>query len=188
MQNRGMNRSGIYEIRNTANGKRYVGSATSFRGRFATHLSYLRRGIHHNRYLQAAWSKHGEAAFQFMPLLYCAPADLLMYEQRALDGLAPEYNLSPTAANTRGTKWSEETRARVAASRRNDHFSGRKHSPETLALMSERKRGNTATKGKKRNASAVEKSAAAHRGMKRTPEARARMAIAMQAAWARKRA
>jgi hypothetical protein len=117
--------------------------------------------------------------------LICAPANLLLYEQAAFDALKPEYNARAIAASNLGHKWSAEALARIA-DRPNDHFKGRKHSAETLARMSEAQRGNTATKGKKRAASAVEKTAAAHCGMKRSPEARARMSAAMKRAWAKR--
>lgn len=178
-------KSGIYEIRNTANGKRYIGSAASLRGRKATHLSYLRRGIHHNTHLQRAWNQYGEPSFTFTTLLYCAKDSLLMYEQLLIDAMEPEYNLSPTAGSTLGVRWSPEAKERNAA-RPNDHFKGRKHSAETLARMSAAKRGNTATKGKRRSPAAIARSAAAHVGMKRSQETRDRIARAMRESWARK--
>jgi group I intron endonuclease len=179
-------KAGIYEISNTVNGHRYVGSASDFEARWAVHRHGLVRGKHHSRYLQAAWNKYGPESFQFRRLLICEPKDLLMYEQAAIDGLAPEYNVCRIAASTLGLRWTDEAKARIA-SRPNDHFKGRKHSAETLARMSAAKRGNTATKGKKRSPKAVAATAAAHRGMKRSQETRARIAAAQRAAWARKK-
>ena len=49
--------TGIYEIRNIANDKRYIGSAMSFDTRFRAHLNDLRKDKHPNRYLQFAWNK-----------------------------------------------------------------------------------------------------------------------------------
>lgn len=178
---------GVYEIVNKANGKSYVGSARSFRKRFCAHRNHLRRRTHGNAKLQCAWEKYGEQAFEFRPLLVCDAAALLMYEQIAMDALRPEYNICQTAGNTLGVRWSEEAKARVAATRTNDHFKGRKHSPQTRALMSAAQRGNTATLGKKRDPAAVEATAAAHRGMKRSDECKLRMSEAMRATWARRR-
>lgn len=56
---------GIYKIINVVNNKFYVGSAVNFSRRKTRHFSELRTGKHNNRYLQAAWNKHGEAAFVF---------------------------------------------------------------------------------------------------------------------------
>lgn len=65
------NQSGIYEIVNTVNGKRYIGSAKKFKIRWSKHVSALRLCKHHSRHLQAAWNKYGEAAFKFLPILTC---------------------------------------------------------------------------------------------------------------------
>jgi group I intron endonuclease len=172
-------RSGVYEIVNSVNGKRYVGSAVNFRLRFRTHLSLLRSGKHHSRKLQSAWKKHGEAAFVFRPILVCAPAQVVLYEQIAMDALLPEYNICKVAGSAIGLRWTEE--AREAARVRNalsNPFKGRTHSPEARALIAAAKMGNVATKGKRRSAEAVEKTAAGHRGAKRSAETRARIAAA----------
>lgn len=61
-----MKKIGVYAIRNNLNGKIYVGSATkSFSHRWGMHISELTRGIHKNRYLQAAWIKYGQPSFDF---------------------------------------------------------------------------------------------------------------------------
>jgi group I intron endonuclease len=150
--------SGIYEIVNTINGKRYVGSAKNFAKRWAAHRSKLRIGGHHCGHLQRAWSRYGEAAFSFVVLERCAVALLIEREQAAIDSLRPDYN-----------------HAKVAGHRT---FLGLKHSPETLAKMAAAHRGNTRTKGKPRNREAVDKTAAAHRGMRRSAETRARISAA----------
>ena len=56
------NQSGIYEILNTANGKRYIGSAVHFARRWYLHCWKLNRGEHHSAKLQNAWNKHGAGA------------------------------------------------------------------------------------------------------------------------------
>lgn len=168
-------KTGIYEIVNSVDGKRYIGSAANFRARFSSHLTRLRQGVHHSRKLQNAWNKHGSEVFEFRRLLLCLPSDLLMYEQIAMDALLPEYNVAPKAGSCIGMKWSDEAKARIS-SRPNDHMKGRKHSPETIALMSAARMGNTATKGKARNRKAVAASASAHVGMKRSPETCAKIA------------
>lgn len=131
---------GIYQIRNTANGNQYVGSAASLRRRWYEHSSRLRRGAHDNRYLQRAWDKYGEAAFAFEPLFICAKGMLVFYEQRALDVFQPEYNLSPTAGNSLGVRHTEETCARMSASRR-----GLKQSPAAIAKRAASLRGKKRT-------------------------------------------
>lgn len=113
-----MNQSGIYEIVNTVNGKRYIGSAKKFKIRWSKHVSALRLCKHHSRHLQAAWNKYGEAAFKFLPILTCQPSMLLFYEQQLLDKVKPEYNIAPTAGNTLGIPCSDEKREKIAHAHR----------------------------------------------------------------------
>lgn len=102
-----LNRSGIYKITCTANGRIYIGSAVKFSARWAIHEHQAQKGRHHSKHLQRAWSKHGETAFRFDVMLICTKKDLLMYEQRAIDVLKPEFNASPTAGSTLGLKHTE---------------------------------------------------------------------------------
>jgi GIY-YIG catalytic domain len=94
--------TGIYQIVNTTNGKRYIGSAVDMALRRNGHWKSLRRGTHHAVPLQRAWHKYGEAAF----------------EQRCFDALRPAYNVAPTAGSQLGMKYSAESRARIAAANR----------------------------------------------------------------------
>lgn len=108
-------KSGIYQIRNTENGKRYIGSAKCFRVRWAKHSRELLSGGHHSYKLQRAWECYLAEAFTFEILLVCAPHDCLYYEQRFLDTFCPEYNVSPTAGSRLGAKSTEEHRSRISA-------------------------------------------------------------------------
>jgi group I intron endonuclease len=134
--------TGIYEIRNSLNGKRYVGSAKSVGQRWNEHRKGLRRGTHHSKHLQASWNLYGSEAFQFRVLVWCSEQNLLLYEQLAMDALLPEYNVARVAGNTLGTKRTAESRAKISAK----------------AL------------GRKRCRDAVERSAAKLRGVKLPPE------------------
>jgi len=109
-----LNSGGVYTIMNTLNGKRYVGSAKCFRSRKGKHLSALSLGKHHTRHLQAAVDIYGLDVFEFVPILLCAPEDLVFYEQRAIDVLKPEYNSSPTAGNTLGVKCGPRRRQKIS--------------------------------------------------------------------------
>lgn len=60
--------NGIYRIRNTKNGRFYIGRAEGkkgFRARWGKHRNDLRRGTHHCAYLQHAFGKYGEECFIF---------------------------------------------------------------------------------------------------------------------------
>ena len=110
------NQSGIYEIVNTVNGKRYIGSARCFKKRWWKHRWELRTQQHNNQKLQRAWNKYGEAAFKFLPVLTCQPSMLLFYEQQVLDKVKPEYNVALDAlAPMVGRKFTEEHRAKIGA-------------------------------------------------------------------------
>jgi len=110
-----MNNAGVYEIRNSVNTKRYIGSSVNITKRFIEHKIQLRKGIHHSVYLQRAWNSYGEGTFIFKPLLICSPEMVLLYEQRCLDCMEPEYNMSPTAGSNQGIIFSNEARANMSA-------------------------------------------------------------------------
>ena len=118
--------SGIYEIVNTVNGKRYIGSAKNLPRRWAEHRRALRKGEHRNRHLQFSWNKHAEMAFMFKPILVCHPSMLTFYEQQLLDKVKPEYNIAKDATAP---------------------MTGRKHSAATRAKMSEKLIGNSRAVG-----------------------------------------
>jgi group I intron endonuclease len=134
--------TGVYSIRNAVNGKIYVGSAQSFNRRWNTHRRQLRNGIHPNRKLQAAWNKYGPDAFLFEKMALCSVLELLAIEQRYIDRMRPEYNLTPTAGSQLGFKPSPESIARGIAAKKGKYLGensphwGLKRSPTTKALQS----------------------------------------------------
>lgn len=102
--------SGIYQIV-LPSGRKYIGSAKNFAARWRVHKSRLIAGNHHNRLLQAAWRKYGDA-LKFERLIICAVADLLFYEQRAIDVIGPELNVLRVAGNSIGYRHTKETKAK----------------------------------------------------------------------------
>lgn len=109
---------GIYIIRNKKENKKYVGSTNGGRDRWKQHKEGLTKGTHHSRYLQRAWDKHGEDAFEFVFIEECIPEMLLIREQNWIDFFRSYdsrfgYNMSPTAGNTLGIKRSEETKKKL---------------------------------------------------------------------------
>lgn len=125
--------TGVYEIRNTVNGKRYIGSAVSFHARWTKHLSLLRRGVHHASHLQRSWDKHGSDAFEFRKILICDKSNLIMYEQIAFEAFKPEFNVLPKAGSCLGVKRSPEFAAAVSARKK-----GQTHSEQTKKQISDR--------------------------------------------------
>ena len=112
-----MSSSGIYSIWNLVSEKMYIGSALSFRRRWALHKSELRGGVHHNKHLQQSWDKYGSEAFEFHILEFVdSPENLLLREQVWLDFFKPQYNICRVAGNTIGVIRSPETRRRMSES------------------------------------------------------------------------
>lgn len=122
-----LNLSGIYAI-TSPSGSQYIGSAVNLRLRAHGHRIALRKWSHTNRLLQNAWDKYGEEKMAFLPLIICDKADLIFYEQRALDILKPRYNICPNAASALGVRRSEATRERLRIA-----STGRRQSDETRA-------------------------------------------------------
>lgn len=60
---------GIYSI--VCGPKIYIGQTKDLSNRLSGHFSYLRRGIHKNPHLQAAWNKYGEDEFDFEVIEEC---------------------------------------------------------------------------------------------------------------------
>lgn len=182
--------SGVYVIE--CDGKQYVGSARDIQARWGVHRHELAHRKHHSRYLQRAWTKYGAESFTFRVLEEC-PADLcLEREQYWIDTLKPVFNMHPLAHSPTGVKRSIETRAKLSAIalKRKPPMLGKHHSEATRTKMRGRAisdetrqklRGrivsdetrmklSVAKKGKPRDRSAVEATAAALRGRKRPPE------------------
>lgn len=135
---------GIYSIHNVVNGRTYVGSAVSIYDRWGTHRRRLLKNKHNNRLLQNSWNKHGEDRFSFTVLEVVADkSDLIMREQWWIDEIdagnaRTGFNLSPTAGNTLGVKYSREAKAKLSAMR-----IGNIRSAETRAKMSAALKGRT---------------------------------------------
>ena len=160
-----MKQGGIYTITNVVNGDQYVGSAMRFEKRFKEHRNALLRGDHHSQYLQRSWAKYGEDAFRFSPIIVCAKHDLLMYEQRCLDGLNPAFNVCRTAGSRLGAKYSEKSKQLLSAIRK-----GKPRSPAQLAHLANLADKARGKPGRKQSKESIEKMRAALTGRKLTPE------------------
>lgn len=86
---RGESVCGVYIIRNLVDGKVYIGSSKMIDVRWKNHVHELRKGKHHNKYLQRAWNKHGEDAFTFDMLEECSEDALVFRERCWLEHVKP---------------------------------------------------------------------------------------------------
>jgi group I intron endonuclease len=144
---------GVYIIRNTINGKLYVGSSNNLKYRIARHLYMLKSSTHYNRHLQAAFDKYGQDAFQFQIVEECSIEEQIAREEyytqlhKALDP-SFGYNLAPHPfQGARGVKWSEASRAQLSNTLKQTYASGQrvkifvKHNEQTRKRIGEAGKG-----------------------------------------------
>lgn len=121
------NESGVYVITNQVKLRYYVGSAKRFKQRYSEHLRSLRKGTHHNKFLQNDFNRCGEAAFVFevLEVVEGDQAARLLVEQQHLDSLHDSqddcYNFKKeTVASSRScfSKTPEETRKLISENSR----------------------------------------------------------------------
>jgi|APGre2960657373_1045057.scaffolds.fasta_scaffold46496_1 group I intron endonuclease len=177
---------GVYRIKNTVNGKLYIGSSVNCKRRIVQHKNALRNGRHHSRYLQREWNKSGEDTFAFDIIETCASEHVRAVEQVFIEYFESAnaqhgYNMCPVAGSCRGTKASDETRRKMSQSARGHSVSeetrslisaahtGRKHSDEMRARVS------AATKGRKLKPETIAKMVEARRGYKVPEELRSQI-------------
>lgn len=128
---------GIYQITNTQNKKKYIGSAVSILARWHQHKLALRRGTHCNAHLQAAWLKYGEEAFTFEIVEVCSTANLQIKEEQCIKQASANdrkygYNKRIDCKTNLGIKYSEASRKKL----RDSHL-GHKRSPEAQIKISQ---------------------------------------------------
>lgn len=101
---------GVFQVRNLASGKVFIGASTDLPSMLNRQLAQLRLGMHPNRELQADWDALGADSFAFEVLDALAPRDEVGYDPHAdlqvleslwLDKLAPfddgGYNRRPAS-------------------------------------------------------------------------------------------
>lgn len=131
---------GIYKITNIVNGKIYVGSSKNVKKRINEHKRTLKLNKHHSCLLQRAVNKYGFENFTFNIIEECEQKDLIITEQKYIDGLKPEYNILKVAYSNYGHKLSEETKKLIS-----QKLKGIKHgkmSDETKKKIAEANTGN----------------------------------------------
>jgi group I intron endonuclease len=111
---------GIYQWLCVPTGKVYVGSAVDLRKRWRDHRNALCNNTHENHYLQRAWNKYGELAFEFSVLERVMFVEYLLdREQFWLDKTrcyerAVGFNMARVAGSSKGVVASEQRKERIA--------------------------------------------------------------------------
>lgn len=173
---------GVYKIVNTENGKMYIGSSVDVERRFSRHRKDLDKGQHHCEYLQRAWNKHGRDSFSFEVIEECkTEEDARLAEQKYIDSMYDTlYNTSKVSSGgdlisyhprraeivekmskslqEKYKNMTPEERKLIYGSHKNG-MTGRTHTKEVREKLSEIKKGNQYAKG-----------------VRRTPEQKARLA------------
>ncbi|HHG5664268.1 TPA: NUMOD3 domain-containing DNA-binding protein [Pseudomonas aeruginosa] len=162
--------SGIYQIRNLVNGKRYVGSSVRLKKRWAEHLKDLAGGDHHAKALQRAWNKYGADAFVFSVLEFCGRDVLIDREQHHLDQ-GSHYNTCKFAASMLGVSPSAETRAKLSEKLKGRVFTEEHRKKISDALNEKIKNGWSVP------AESIRRSAEKRRGRKASAETRAKLSL-----------
>lgn len=169
--------AGVYQIRNTQDGKIYVGSSQNLRRRLRVHRRLLERSKHFAKHLQAAWNLMGAGSFLFEVVELCEIAMLLEKEQRHITekrAVDPKfgYNSNPAAANRRGSHLSAESKAKISKA----HL-GRKLSPEHLKALRTRMRENPPNLGRPMSEAQKAKLSELRKGTKASEKTRAKMSV-----------
>lgn len=161
---------GLYIIRNTLNGKEYVGQSSNVGKRCMEHL----RASDPSKLLYRAIAKHGVAAFEVSCHLKgevstLPDLEVILIAERGT--LVPKgYNLTEGGEGSTGYTPTQETRARMATAQ-----IGRTHSEATKERMRIARYANNHQKGVKlseeRKKTIAEMTRKLHTGVKRSPEA-----------------
>jgi group I intron endonuclease len=162
--------SGIYEIKNTANGKNYIGSAINIYKRWGSHVDELRRKNHKNKHLQRAWDRYGEENFCFNIMETCDPDLLITREQYYIDTINPTYNMARIAGSTLGKKHSDDAINKMRLAKL-----GKKVSEETKKKMSQAGLGRIFSDEHRLNLSKSSKGNKNFLGRTHTPETRKKL-------------
>jgi group I intron endonuclease len=160
---------GVYLVRNTVDGKVYIGSSIEMNRRWSNHRGLLRNKKHSNRHLQAAWDKYGENSFEFTTIEAC-PENVLIAREKAWIGYYGSmndekgYNLEDPYRHNH----TEETKRRISEARKNNpKCRGHKHTEEAKRRISEAHKGNQWNKGRIPSDETKQKMSESHKGLLR---------------------
>ncbi len=178
--------AGVYQIKNTATGKVYIGSTNNFVKREKQHFSLLKRGTHPCIHLQNSFNTYGEEAFVFEILVICDLEALLDIEQEHIDANI-EFGLYNSSLSAHRKFHSEETKQRMSAASKGVP----KSDEHKLALSKAKlgKKGPPRTEEWLRNqAEGIRNSPSLkNRGFTQNPEYKLGQSLRMKEVWARRK-
>jgi group I intron endonuclease len=177
----GMKQYVIYKITNVLDGKLYVRSSNGSALRWRAHLQRLRKGNHHSRHLQFAFTRDGEANFVFLivevvddPIFLLAREQFWIWRTRASE-MEFGYNTALRPDGPFGYRHTAEAIARISAAGAGRKYPGRTLSAETRAKIGLAHTGMTRREG------TGAKISAALKGRKVAPEAIVKMLATKEA-------
>jgi group I intron endonuclease len=108
----------VYLATNQINGKRYIGATDKgLTKRRSRHFVNAKKGQQGKFY--TAIRKYGPDAFEFKTIRACHDfMEALRYEADAIAEMKPEYNLTAGGGGVKGLKFSDESRAKMAAAKK----------------------------------------------------------------------
>ena len=198
-------RCGVYLIRNTTDGKVYVGSSIDIDKRWQSHVNQMKGNRHQNAHLQSAWKKFGQDAFEFTVIEFCPEGTLIIREVvwvEYYDSLNPDKGYNLEYPDRRGH--TEETKKKISASHTgNPKCMGKKprgfhHSEETKRKIAESRKGkcvghtvsddarrriSEARRGKPLSEEHKAKLSLAHKGKEISSEHRAKLSESIKKTW-----
>lgn len=146
----------IYKIQNVVTDDIYIGSAVKPKRRKWEHWTMLKKGTHHCKKLQEAWDEFGEDAFEFIELETVDDDKLLTIEDTYLVVNAGQPHCYNTALSSLLPSTTQlEVRAKISNTLKEGYSTGeyphprtgKGHSEETRALISQNRKGKMAGEG-----------------------------------------
>lgn len=156
---------GVYAILNAWTSECYIGSTSNFHKRITEHLKLLRIGKHDSFLVQAAYDTSAQHLVVVLLETITDKENRLDREQWWIDNSNSSLNICRCSRNKKGVKATQVTRLRMSLSQ-----AGRTISEET--------RSKLRAAQQQRTPETIEKTAAKHRGMKRSAKTRANMSAA----------
>lgn len=135
--------SGIYIIRNTVNGKVYIGQSRRISNREYSHFRTLEKGTHYNKHLQRSYNTYGRDAFVFEVIERCDVSELDEREKYYIKKY-DSMNINKGYNNEGGGNVGKEVSERMREAKRgeNNPMYGKKPSKETIEKMRKSSRGH----------------------------------------------